>query len=159
MPALNAGLSQITSLMIPSMSFSLSSSSTPIEKVRLMCLPCASSPRQNLARRIGVHQLVAAAPQPIERRGFADRIEPLAQKGSPVIGLHRIQRLHDVIEGEGDDGEAAVADAEEGARKIVERAFALGSFSYQGIGVEPDEGAFVVVVLEALPAGPRLRPA
>jgi hypothetical protein len=95
----------------------------------------------------------------ILRHRLADGVEALAQKRRPVIGLDRIQRFDDVLKGVGDDAEAAVIDAEESAGKIIQRSGTFGMFAYPGVGIEPDQRGFVVVILEALPVLPGLRPA
>ena len=79
-----------------------------------------------VARRVGVHQLVAAALKAIQRRGLADGIQPLAQECRPVIRLDGVQRLDHVVEGVGRRRyEAAVIDAEESAGEVIQRARAL----------------------------------
>src|SRR5882757_7763103 len=50
-------------------------------------------------------------------------------------------------------------NTEEGSGEIIQRVPALRPLAYQRVGIEPNQRPLVVVILEALPVRPRLRPA
>ena len=86
-------------------------------------------------------------------------IESCAQEFRPVVRLDTIERIHHILERKRDRDAAAVVDPEEVPSKIVQRPLPPRLFANQGIGVEPKELAFRIVVLAPLPAPPRQRPA
>jgi len=70
---------------------------------------------------VRIDELVTAAPQSIEGRRLADRIEPRAQKCRPVVGFHGVQCLTTSSKVYVTVVKLAVADAEEGPREVVQR--------------------------------------
>ena len=86
-----------------------------------------------------------------------DVVDPALQIATPVVGLDAVERRDDVVERVGELAPVAVANAEEGPREIVDRALAAGLLANHAVDVEPDQLAFAVIILAALPAAPRLR--
>ncbi len=77
------------------------------------------------------------------------------QEGGPVVGQHLVEVGDQLVEGVGDDQRAGVAAfAEEDLEEIGERFLVVGLLADEGVGVEPDQLAFLVVVLSATPVGP-----
>src|SRR5262249_56198373 len=52
-----------------------------------------------------------------------------------------------------------VVDAKEGWREIVERFLPVRGLPDERVGIEPHQRAFLIIILAALPAAPRDRPA
>uniref|UniRef100_A0A0N4ZJK1 PE-PGRS family protein n=1 Tax=Parastrongyloides trichosuri TaxID=131310 RepID=A0A0N4ZJK1_PARTI len=117
-------------------------------------------PVHHEAERIG-EVAVAAAFEAVQRtaRVGADRVQPLAQESGPVVRLHPVQRRGHIGEGVGGRIPVAVLDAEEGPSEVVQRLLSACALADQGVGVQPDQRAFAVIVLAALIAAPRLRAA
>ncbi|MEO8938361.1 MAG: hypothetical protein ABI277_08545 [Burkholderiaceae bacterium] len=89
----------------------------------------------------------------IERRK-SDGVEARAREAGPVVRLDPRQLLRDIVEVLQQRRHAPVVDAEEGAGEVVERTASLRLLTHPGIAIQPDQRAFFVVALRALPAAP-----
>src|ERR1700735_3645015 len=73
-----------------------------------------------LGRLFGIHERPSGASQSVQRRTGAMPVETRAQEGRPIEGLHGIQGMYDIVESIGKRFVAAVSNAEEIARKIIQ---------------------------------------
>ncbi|MNX97060.1 hypothetical protein D3C86_1294090 [compost metagenome] len=100
---------------------------------------------------VGVGQAVAAARQAVER-GLgvgAIGVQAGAQEAGPVVGMDGVKGRDHVLEGVAARGPGAVVAAEEALGEVVQRLPAVRGLADQGVGVQPDQQAFAVVVAGA----------
>ena len=65
-------------------------------------------------------------------------IQALAQKAAPVVRLHCLQGIDDVVKLVADNLRTAILDAVECVEKIVEGARIVGQFADARIDIQPD---------------------
>ena len=104
---------------------------------------------------VSVDQLVAALLDSSQISAGIDVVDAVVQECGPVVGHNRVQVLNQLIEFVGHDERAGVAAfGQEDLFKIVERLFVVGHLADQGVGVEPKQLAFLVIILPAPPIRP-----
>src|ERR1700733_9003556 len=83
------------------------------------------------------------------------RFEPLVEKGAPVVRGDVIQIGYDLVEIVGQHLRRSVAaDGEKLYTKVVQRFLVAGQLANGGIGIQPYQLAFLIVVLAAPPIAP-----
>ncbi|MNV32309.1 hypothetical protein D3C71_1236430 [compost metagenome] len=100
---------------------------------------------------VSIGQAVAAARQAVQG-GLgvgAGRIQAGAQEAGPVVRMDGVQGRDHVLEGIAARGVGAVVAAEEALGEVVQRLLAARGLADQGVGVQPDQQAFAVVVAGA----------
>ncbi len=90
-----------------------------------------------IRRRVGIDEFIAASSQTLQRRRIG-RIEPRLEKARPIVRQRAVERGNDIVESVSDSDVAAVVDAEERARRIVERLLPARFLADQRVGVQPD---------------------
>ena len=102
-------------------------------------------------RRVGVGQSPAATLDPGQRRPGVrtDGVQTGAKEGRPVVRIDGVQGRDDVFEGVALRRPFAVVMTEEAFGEIIQRLAAVGALADQGVGVQPDQQAFAVVVAGA----------
>jgi hypothetical protein len=83
-----------------------------------------------------------------------DEVDAVVEEGGPVVGTTWLRSAMSsaVV---GDDERAGVAAlAEEDVEEVGEGLLVVGELADERVGVEPEQFAFLVVVLAALPVGP-----
>jgi hypothetical protein len=101
-----------------------------------------------------VDELVTALADALERRRGGHVIDPALQIAAPVVGLHAVQRRDHIVERIGQLAIVAVAHAKECLGEIVDRTLPPGLLADDPVDVDPDQLAFTVIILAALPAAP-----
>ena len=153
--ALSAGPPQRTSLMVPSLL-----SCRPSEYQTLGAAPPRpfAAVQRGLLRGAGmvcVDELVAAALDAVEVGVGVDEVDAVVDEGGPVVGGDLVEVGDELLAVVGDDERAGVAAlAEEDVQEVGEGLLVVGELADEGVGVEPEELAFLVVVLAATPVGP-----
>ena len=127
----------------------------PVEKLASTTPAAAEDGALEGGGLVGVGEGVSALGDAFEGRVRSLGGDAVAQEASPVIGDDLIEGGDELVEVVGHDfGRGVASFAEEEHAEIVEALFAAGELADGGIDVEPDEGAFLVVVLAATPVAP-----
>ncbi len=102
-----------------------------------------------------VDDLVAAAGDAVEVGVGVDEVDAVVDEGGPVVLDDVVEVADELVAVVGDDERAGVATlAEEDVEEVGEGFLVVGELADLGVGVEPEELAFLVVVLAATPVGP-----
>ncbi len=104
---------------------------------------------------VGVDELVAALLDAGDVGVGVDVVDAVVEEGGPVVFDYLVEVVDELFAVVGDDERAGVAAfAEEDVEEVGEGFFVVGELADEGVGVEPEEFALLVVVLAALPVGP-----
>ncbi len=104
---------------------------------------------------VGVDELVAAALDACEVGVRVDGVDAVVDEGGPVVLDDLVEVGDELVAVVGDDERAGVAAlGEEDVEEVGEGLLVVGELADEGVGVEPEEFALLVVVLTALPVGP-----
>ena len=104
---------------------------------------------------VGEDELVAALFDAGEVGVRGDGVDTVVDEGGPVVLGDLVEVGDELVAVVGDDERAGVAAfGEEDVEEVGEGFFVVGEFADEGVGVEPEELALLVVVLAALPVGP-----
>ena len=104
---------------------------------------------------VGVDELVAAALDAGEVGVGGGGVDAVVDEGGPVVFDDLVEVGDELVAVVGDDERAGVAAlGEEDVEEVGEGLLVVGELADEGVGVEPEELAFLVVVLAALPVGP-----
>ena len=102
-----------------------------------------------------VDDLVAAAGDAVEVGVGVDEVDAVVDEAGPVVLDDVVEVGDELVAVVGDDERAGVAAlAEEDVEEVGEGFLVVGELADLGVGVEPEELAFLVVVLAATPVGP-----
>ena len=84
-----------------------------------------------------------------------DVVDAVVDEGGPVVLDDLVEVGDELVAVVGDDERAGVAAfGEEDVEEVGEGFLVVGELADEGVGVEPEELALLVVVLAALPVGP-----
>ena len=104
---------------------------------------------------VGVDELVAALLDACEVGAGVDGVDAVVDEGGPVVVDDLVEVGDELVAVVGDDERAGVAAlGEEDVEEVGEGLFVVGELADEGVGVEPEEFALLVVVLAATPVGP-----
>ncbi len=102
-----------------------------------------------------VDDLVAAAGDAVEVSVGIDEVDAVVDEAGPVVLGDAVEVANELIAIVGDDERASVAAfAEEDMEEVGEGLLVVGELANLGVGIEPEELAFLVVVLAATPVAP-----
>src|ERR1700733_1876525 len=83
-------------------------------------------------------------------------IDAVVEKGGPVVRYDFIQVADQLVKSVSDNERSGVATlAQKNPLEVIEGLLIVGHLADESIGIEPEEFAFIVVVLPTLPVGPR----
>ncbi len=111
--------------------------------------------RGGLGGLVGEDELVAALFDAGEVGVGVDGVDAVVHEGGPVVLDDLVEVGDELVAVVGDDERAGVAAfGEEDVEEVGEGLLVVGELADEGVGVEPEELALLVVVLAALPVGP-----
>ena len=81
-----------------------------------------------------------------KRRLFGDLADAIGEECAPVVGRHLVKGVHHFVEVVGLDHWPAVGLSVEEMREVVHRLLIVGLLADDGVGLKPDERAFIVII-------------
>src|SRR5690242_7282137 len=106
---------------------------------------------QHFIHFAGEHQFPSAVFEAGQRSSWSVRIESLVEELLPIVWSDGIQAAHNIFESVRDQLGAVALSAVKSPAEVVERFFPAGFAANDGIRLEPNERAFVVVIHAATP--------
>ena len=94
----------------------------------------------------GVDQAVAAIGDAAQRGVVDGRLQPFIEEGGPIVRLYGVEGSDYILEGVGFHFGSRCGRTRPEPAEIIERSAALAQGADSDVGIEPDEGAFFVVI-------------